>query len=153
MMLILSERANVLDAQLRSQIELVHARSGQVTKLNTVIARLRDLIARFPAGASADLSPFWVGASAADLQGLRDALTDANVTTLDVTRLHDATLGALRGAVDHTRAEIDRLSNTQQLDLLRLQSMANRRNEALDLISNALKKLGDAQASILGERR
>ncbi|WPK13139.1 hypothetical protein R6U77_05475 [Lysinibacillus louembei] len=43
--------------------------------------------------------------------------------------------------------------NAQQIDMLRLQSMANKRNEAFDVMTNFIKKMQDSRSSIIGNIR
>lgn len=43
--------------------------------------------------------------------------------------------------------------NTQQMDMLRFQSMNNKRNEAFDVMTNFAKKMQDSRSSIIGNIR
>ncbi|WP_342544632.1 hypothetical protein [Lysinibacillus sp. FSL K6-4013] len=43
--------------------------------------------------------------------------------------------------------------NTQQMDMLRFQSMNNKRNEAFDVMTNFAKKMQDSRSSIIGNMR
>ncbi|EFI69787.1 hypothetical protein P9436_05630 [Lysinibacillus capsici] len=56
-----------------------------------------------------------------------------------------ADLNAQQGQMD--------LSNSQQMDMLRLQSMNSKRNEAFDLMTNFVKKMQDSRSSIIGNMR
>lgn len=49
--------------------------------------------------------------------------------------------------------QLNRLSNTQQMDMLRLQSITNKRNEAFDMMSEFVKKMQDSRQSIIGNMR
>ncbi|OWR32127.1 hypothetical protein CDO73_05670 [Saccharibacillus sp. O23] len=51
------------------------------------------------------------------------------------------------------QSEIDALSNSQQIDMLRLQSLSNKRNEAFDVMTNFVKKMQDSRSSIIGNMR
>ena len=51
------------------------------------------------------------------------------------------------------RNQIDASSNSQQMDMLRLQSLSNKRNEAFDTMSNFIKKMQDSRSSIIGNMR
>ncbi|QOS82182.1 hypothetical protein JNUCC31_15940 [Paenibacillus sp. JNUCC31] len=51
------------------------------------------------------------------------------------------------------RGQIDALGNSQQMDMLRLQSMSNKRNEAFDVMTNFIKKMQDSRSSIIGNMR
>jgi hypothetical protein len=56
-------------------------------------------------------------------------------------------------SVDVIKSAIDSLNNSQQMDMLRLQSLTNKRNEAFDLMTNFIKKMSDSRSSILGNMR
>jgi len=43
--------------------------------------------------------------------------------------------------------------NSQQMDMLRMQSMNSKRNEAFDAMTNFVKKMQDSRSSILGNLR
>ena len=63
------------------------------------------------------------------------------------------TKAQLEAAVQTLRGTIDGLNNTQQMDMLKLQSLTNKRNEAFDLMTNFVKKMADSRSSILGNMR
>ncbi|MDR6720799.1 hypothetical protein [Paenibacillus sp. 2003] len=56
-------------------------------------------------------------------------------------------------AVQKLKSQIDAASNSQQMDMLRLQSMSNKRNEAFDVMTNFIKKMQDSRSSIIGNMR
>ncbi|WP_458462481.1 hypothetical protein [Paenibacillus sp.] len=56
-------------------------------------------------------------------------------------------------AVQKLKDQIDAASNSQQMDMLRLQSMSNKRNEAFDIMTNFIKKMQDSRSSIIGNMR
>lgn len=59
----------------------------------------------------------------------------------------------LKDSIADTKSGIDSLSNSQQMDMLRLQSLSNKRNEAFDVMTNFIKKMQDNRSSILGNMR
>jgi hypothetical protein len=64
-----------------------------------------------------------------------------------------STKGKLDGFITSLKSTIDGLSNTQQMDMLRLQSMSNKRNEAFEIMTNFIKKQADNRSSIVGNMR
>jgi hypothetical protein len=56
-------------------------------------------------------------------------------------------------AVANIKGRLDTIGNTQQMDLLRLQTLLNRRNEAIDLASMTIKKHADKNEAIIGNMR
>ena len=61
--------------------------------------------------------------------------------------------GQLDGFIQKMKSNIDSLSNSQQMDMLRLQSLSNKRNEAFDLMTNFVKKMQDNRNTIIGNMR
>ena len=49
------------------------------------------------------------------------------------------------------QSQIDALGNTQQMDMLRLQSLSNKRNEAFEIMTNFMKKLADSRSGIISK--
>ena len=66
----------------------------------------------------------------------------SNFSGIDTRSKAEAAIKALQG-------QIDALGNTQQMDMLRLQSLSNKRNEAFDIMSNFMKKMADNRSSII----
>ena len=60
---------------------------------------------------------------------------------------------SLQADIDNLKTSIDGESNSQQMDMLRLQSLSNKRNEAFDLMTNFVKKMQDNRSNILGNMR
>ncbi|WP_208458672.1 hypothetical protein [Comamonas antarctica] len=61
--------------------------------------------------------------------------------------------GELEKAIENLKSMIDTQSNSQQMDMLRLQSLSNKRNEAFDTMTNFVKKMQDSRSSIIGNMR
>ena len=61
--------------------------------------------------------------------------------------------GQIDGFVQQMKSQIDAASNTQQMDMLRLQSISNKRNEAFDVMTNFVKKMQESRSSIIGNMR
>ena len=61
--------------------------------------------------------------------------------------------GKVEAAVNQVKGMIDTANNSNQMDMLRLQSLTNKRNEAFDLMTNFIKKMQDSRSSIIGNMR
>ena len=59
----------------------------------------------------------------------------------------------LEKAIPDIKSKLDAASNSQQMDMLRLQSLSNKRNEAFDTMTNFIKKMQDSRSSIIGNMR
>ncbi|WP_145414766.1 hypothetical protein [Paenibacillus xylanexedens] len=90
----------------------------------------------------------------AQLQVQIQAVQNRNQQIADLNaKLQVAQQNGDQAAAQTLKAQIDALSNSQQMDMLRLQSMSNKRNEAFDLMTNFIKKMQDSRSSIIGNMR
>lgn len=170
MMMVQSQRTTLLDAQLQTQIQQVQSRNDSISKLNSVLSNLNAASSTFAINAKADSQ---LGNSAAALvaqKNVNDALASAKISSLFTTAAPGGLLSnGLRaggGSLDSTvtkadidrsvsqiRSQIDAAGNSQQMDMLRLQSMSNKRNEAFDVMTNFVKKMQDSRSSIIANMR
>jgi hypothetical protein len=90
----------------------------------------------------------------AQLQAQIQAVQNRNQQIADLNaKLQVAQQNGDQAAVQALKSQIDAASNSQQMDMLRLQSMSNKRNEAFDLMTNFIKKMQDSRSSIIGNMR
>ncbi|MCK9249096.1 MAG: ABC transporter substrate-binding protein [Solirubrobacteraceae bacterium] len=143
------QRTRLLDEQLREQLAAVQARNQRIARLNVVLSRLAVLEAAFPAGAAATTPTGTDGAWPTLTAAVRTAADEAGITDPpDVTTLAD-----VRAAIARIKALVDDASGGQQLEMLRLQSLTNKRNEAFDVMTDFVKRMQDARASIIANMR
>jgi hypothetical protein len=50
-------------------------------------------------------------------------------------------------------AKADNLSSSQQLDMIRLQALQQRRTESFDVVTNTYKKVGESRSSVVSNIR
>ncbi|TCB50290.1 filamentous hemagglutinin N-terminal domain-containing protein [Acinetobacter terrestris] len=153
LMAVQSQRANLLESQLRDQISGVQARNEQIGKLNTTLNSLQALLAIFssPNQKSIQLT------AGSNIDKLFQKLkVDAQAAGVDIGSLlkgnilNKADIEALQTGI---KGQIDSASNSQQMDMLRLQGLSNKRNEAFDTMTNFIKKMQDSRSSIIGTMR
>lgn len=178
LMAVQQERTRLLDTQLQSQIQEVQNRNDMIAKLNTVLSALNSAAAQFKSGASAtDTIPDWNNDKVKAIEiPLNDAIKAAGLGDLGFTarqgRISNpsdsmgtvlpaatnimqggTTKGEIDGAINKVKGMIDSAGNSQQMDMLRLQSMTNKRNEAFDVMTNFVKKMQESRSSIIGNMR
>ncbi len=139
MMAVQGERAKLLEKQLQDQINAVQDKNEQIAKLNDAQSKLREL----QADAQNDQ-----GMNEEQKEALKKAMEGAGLNTKLPENKEE--LDALESQI---RNQIDASSNSQQMDMLRLQSLSNKRNEAFDTMSNFIKKMQDSRSSIIGNMR
>lgn len=55
--------------------------------------------------------------------------------------------------IQDLKSQIDHLNDSQKMEMLRLQSLNNKRNEAFDIMTNFIKKMQDSRSSIIDNMR
>jgi len=133
------QRASLLDQQLNQQITEVQSRNAQISSVNDLLSNVNNARAQDNSTGQYDL-PGDVNSKLSEL-----GLGDGSKTSYTKDEL-DKMSQDLKG-------KIDSLSNSQQMDMLRLQSMTNKRNEAFDTMTNFIKKMEDSRSSIIGNMR
>ena len=163
-----SSRANILEGELKSQVLAVQAKNEQVSKLNQARDALNKVLGKFDSDAKPDAvaskqtaigSPTTAGTVAYEAN---EAIKAAGVNPFGKTQaeldksgnLGDLTTKAdITSAIDAIKSQIDSLTNSQQLDMLRLQSLSAKRNEAFEMMTNLMKKFQGPRDSIIGNMR
>jgi len=84
----------------------------------------------------------WVDQIASKVAGL-EASVKANAAAIETNK----------SDIANAKNQVDALGNTQQMEMLRLQGLTNKRNEAFDVMTNFVKKMQDSRSSIIGNMR
>lgn len=147
------QRENLHESRLEAQMYDIRKRNDQIVRLNTLIADLKKFR---PAGTDKQK---WgnLGANTAEGKALYARLQSAGVaipTTGDDrvdepgTGIYDARQKTFDVWTEQIKGKIDALSSSQQRDMLRMESLTNETNAALDVIADFVKQSQDAQASM-----
>lgn len=146
MMAIQSGRASLLEDQLRSQLDDVNARNNNIANLNQSLSAGRTLSGSL--GEKNDAKIEKTGKHKTEWDNFE---TLAKAHGIDTDEIKNK--AQLDKAVENLKSMIDGESNSQQMDMLRLQSLSNKRNEAFDLMTNFIKKMQENRSSIIGNMR
>ncbi len=152
LMAVQQNRVKLLDEQLRGQIANVQGKKDNIAALNTQLDVLT--LAK-----SKPTDPYTIA--------MRDALIFAkpNPTYPQTTAMLDAlklaqinpidpkTITKLNVEINKLRAQIAALGSTQQLDIVQLQSLSNKRNAAFEIMNNSMKKMADSRQGISEKMR
>lgn len=115
-------------------------------------------------GSTLALGLFFVGisqSSASTIQGTE--APHVNMSSFDIESvslmLRDQRVKVLENQMGVLLADIQKarenasLSNTRQMDMLRIQNLINQRNQLLDIMSDTTKKMQDSRTSIIENKR
>ena len=152
MMAVQGNRANLLEQQLLGEIGAVSKRNKDIDILNNVLRaalQLRSellnvagLIAAGPNAATPNGANKTMLANAFNEVGKTDGLKQMGALTY-------GTKAELDNSIAKVKVKIDELSSSQQMDMLRLQSLSNKRNEAFDIMTNLMKKNEEKRATVI----
>lgn len=135
MMLVQMGRANLLDDQLRIQLEEMQGRNASIEALNAIKAELQALRA-----ANGDTTT--LPANLIDRLAREGITTTADLTDIEVGQL-----------IDQVDVKVGSLGATQAIEQVRTQSLANKRNEAFEMLTNTLSQFQKAKDGILSNMR
>ncbi|MEZ0171332.1 hypothetical protein [Microvirga sp. TS319] len=161
MMMVQQQRVSLLDTQLKDQIAEVQARNTLVASLNNDLSSLNQFAALFPSDAKPDdkISASTLVHVGGKEMSLGDALTslnhagDAALKIGEMLQDGQISKAEIAESITNAKSLIDSASNSQQMDMLRLQSMSSKRNEAFDVMTNFVKKMQENRSSIIGNMR
>jgi hypothetical protein len=178
-----SQRTQLLDSQLADQIKAVQARNDQIANLNSVLGELTKVQGKFPQDSATATIKDWNDDKIQNIEiPFNDAIQKAGITDLGFTARQGristdsthsksdghpghvlpaatnifqagTTKGEVDAAITKIKGMIDTQTNSQQMDMLRLQSLSNKRNESFDVMTNFVKKMQDSRSSIIGNMR
>ncbi len=162
LLLVQMDRVRLCESQLQDQINSIRANNAQMTKLNALKTKILELKAAFKPDAPSDGKLYQNLAKNVDqnvvnatgealAEGWREMGLDPNYN--DKFEFCLATKGDLEAAEQLIKSQTDSLSSSSQMDMVRLQSINNKRSEAFDTMTNMLKKAAESKSSIVSNFR
>ncbi len=148
-MAIESRRADLLDKQLADQV-------NQTKKLNETIDLANKMLAYARTQQSSVLKK---GVSKDDSKVAADNMTFRQWAEQNGISLHDVNDDDLHNKnewaaiIENVKGHIDSLNSTSQMEIIRLQSLMNKRNQAYELMTNTLQKLSGSVDKIIDNIR
>jgi hypothetical protein len=104
-----SQRTQLLEDQLKSQIASVQAKNEQMARLNSVLAGLYQVQGRLGVGAAANEA-----VTSEEQSQISQLYSAAGITGIPKTK------GEVDAQINTVKQSIDALGNSQQMDMLRL---------------------------------
>ncbi|MFZ9627092.1 MAG: hypothetical protein ACO3AD_17680 [Burkholderiaceae bacterium] len=180
-------RADLIEGQLRQQVQDVQGRNNALAALNTLKGsistqasyfggdagkgqlidqahynpsnydkeRLKKAYTENPEQALADAKAGVYGNAGKELAEFAQSLRNNGFDDQTVFKVANGSVTAaeLDSVKTTTNAKADNLSSSQQLDMIRLQALQQRRTESFDVVTNTYKKMGDSRASVVSNMR
>ncbi len=171
------DRIKQMDAQLVDQVKAVQARNDQIAKLNNVLSTLNAYNTQIDGKDAGDKPKDWTADKINRFElPLNDAIQAAGIKDLGFesrtgqrTPLAgesrdggqgklltgtgvvsgSTTKGEIETAITKIKGMIDAESNNQQMDMLRVQSLNNKKNESVEILTTTQKKHSDSTSGII----
>jgi len=123
---------------------------------HATLQQVRNAGVTIPTGANAPRD--FDGNGTLDAKGsvVGQFITDigAKIDALKTKIVNDKqTVSNLTTDITSIKGQIDSVSNTQQMDMLRLQGLMSKRNEATDLMTNTMKSSSDHRSNIISNTK
>lgn len=164
LMAVQTQRADLLEVGLKEQMDAVRQRNNEIANCNAILTSLNskrpsgeDEAYMYSGSVKKTGGTFGITVEADDLPGTNPPMSMQEA--LEAQGLGDQfsteklTSEEFDTVIQSVKSRIDTLNNSQQQDMLRLQSLMNKRNEAYELMTNFIKKMQDSRSSILGNMR
>jgi hypothetical protein len=163
LLLVQMDRVRLCESQLQDQINSIRAKNDQMAKLNDLKTKITELKADFKSDAKETDSLSKNLASGKkwdpDVKNTATELADGwqklglDPSYVDKFTNGTITKGELAAAEQVIKSQTDSLSSSSQMDMVRLQSLNNKRSEAFDTMTNMLKKASDSKSSVVSNFR
>lgn len=173
LMAIQMERSTILESQIRDQMADMKKRNDWLKQANDVLGIMRT---NRPGGASdpakeyGSFKPNAVVNDPGPFKGYLDASSGAKVDVEGKVSVHGwflangvqieqagndtkGTQAEFDAAISNLKAQIDTVNSQSQMDMVRLQGLMDKRNQAFDMMTNFLSKTGKSLDSVIGNMR
>lgn len=138
LMMVQQQRSQLLEQQLKTQLEAVQDRNKYIAELNLLLNQVTTAMIN-PINGNYSLDA-----------AIQNSLLEKGVPLQKKSMYSMAEMNAI---IERLKSLIDSNNSSQQMDMLRMQSLTNKRNEAFDLMTNFIKKMQDSRSSIIGNMR
>lgn len=138
LMAVQQQRGQLLDQQVKTQIETIQQRNQFLAQLNLLLGKVNNSL----------INPV-------DKQFILDEATqnELQANGVQFTRSSSFSKDEMYVIIERLKSAIDSNNSAQQMDMLRLQSLSNKRTEAMDIMNNTLKKMQESRSSTIGNMR
>ncbi|WP_419878100.1 hypothetical protein [Brevibacillus centrosporus] len=137
-----NSRANALEDQLREQLKAVQDRNAKIAELNKLLTKLNVALKNVEKNGASPDQPIEIS----------DEVLDS-LKGNEIEVRGDLTVSELQRLIESVKDSIDEQSNEQQMDMIKLQELTNKRNEAFDTMTDLIKKMQDSRGTIIGNMR
>ena len=135
--LVAAKQTSSVDRKMEISLSVLKGKQADIAEMRTRFAEIKELHAKASKGEKTTMP-----------SGLYDSLAKFNVTRV-VSSGNEVKKEDWEAQSAYLEAKMQELNCTIENDMLSVQGLMSRRNEALDLASNLIKKSDDSKASMV----
>lgn len=149
------ERGNVLDSQIKDQMTDMKERNDWLREANDALATLRTNLPPDQPGQEKSFGTMQHTAADGTVSTIPvDAWMIQNgIAVPDAGGDHRGTRAEFEAALANLKSSIDTVNSQSQMDMIRLQGLMDKRNQAFDMMTDTLSKTGKSLDNIVGNMR
>jgi hypothetical protein len=147
LMAIQIERANILDGQIRDQMEDMQNRNEWLRDANAALQALRAKRPNNDTAVADSRGEFTNSKGEKKMVATWLSENGIKIPEGERKQAHFDTL------ISNLKGSIDTVNSQSQMDMVRLQGLMDKRNQAFDLITNSLSKFNKSLETVIGNMR
>lgn len=166
MLIVMIGRTDALDDTLRVYMDKIQDQNDQMALLNECLKQLNNILAKYGSNDTAKYSNSAVfGTNNQPMYDANEALQHANVQPFSSTQngpldpkngggtwpgglISDNVKGDVNAAITTINNLVTEISNNQQIDMINLQSISNKRDESYNIMTNWIKSIHESLTRI-----
>jgi len=137
------ERSDLIEKQVVGMADAMKARNNEIKKVNDWIAELRG------AGDKGWKDCRNYGDVKAYLESKGVQVGEANGKGFDIGNDGNWGKGERDTAVEYLKSQLDGLNSDSQLDMIKLQSLVNKRDQSFEMLTNLISKFSKTKDAII----
>jgi len=149
------DRANVLESQIKDQIGDMQRRNLWLKNANKALEALRKNRPSDPSSTAEYGSFVWDSRfeEAPGVSSRETVLYFMASQGIDISNTLRADQNNFDTAINNLKTKIDTVNSQSQMDMVRLQGLMDKRNQAFDMLTNNLSKFSKSMDSVIGNMR
>ena len=145
------ERGQILDNQIKGQMEDMQKRNEWLRDANAALGAMRAARPTSQDGGAVSYGTFTD--SKGQTQNVHEWMQQNGVAIETTGNDRVGVQSEFDQAIQNLKSSIDTVNNQSQMDMVRLQGLMDKRNQAFDMMTNTISKSSKSLDSIIGNMR
>jgi hypothetical protein len=143
--LVMLDRATLMEEQLVEEIAAMQRRNDEIAQLNSWSAQMSQCLGNVGVDATSTIS----GAALTEYNALLTQISSTDPALYQSLTITPANRGTVEANMKVIQSEIDSRSSTQQMAMIRLQSLQDKYSESIEMCSSSVKSQNESNRGII----